>query len=80
MSHASFVLLVTVGVLCSMTAARPGRCALNEEWTTCGTACPQTCDSLPNQPCTMQCVIGCQCREGYVLNSSRQCVPPSECY
>ncbi|XP_011166051.2 chymotrypsin inhibitor-like [Solenopsis invicta] len=79
MSHASFVLLVTVGVLCSMTAAQEGQCALNEEWTNCGTACPQTCDSPPVQACTANCVVGCQCREGYVLNNSGQCVLLSEC-
>ncbi|XP_012528607.2 chymotrypsin inhibitor [Monomorium pharaonis] len=78
MSHASFVLLVMVGVFCSMTAAR-SQCGLNQEYTTCGSACPPSCNSPPNQACTLQCVVGCQCKDGFLLNSSGQCVPPSAC-
>ncbi|XP_071563543.1 serine protease inhibitor swm-1-like isoform X2 [Temnothorax nylanderi] len=56
------------------------RCPRNQEWTTCGSACPPSCNSQPNQPCTLQCVIGCQCRQGFLLNSSGNCVHPSQCY
>ncbi|TGZ45711.1 hypothetical protein DBV15_04440 [Temnothorax longispinosus] len=30
------------------------RCPRNQEWTTCGSACPPSCNSQPNQPCTLQ--------------------------
>ncbi|KAG5320811.1 AMCI inhibitor, partial [Pseudoatta argentina] len=76
MSRASFVLFVMIGVLCSTTIAQ--RCGRNQEWNTCGSACPPSCDSSPNQFCTLQCVIGCQCKRGYVLNSSGECVHPSQ--
>ncbi|KAL6263153.1 hypothetical protein P5V15_005954 [Pogonomyrmex californicus] len=77
MSHTSFTFLVIIGVLCSMTAAQD--CPPNQEWNTCGTACPPTCTSPRLRACTMQCVIGCQCKQGFLLNSSGACVPPSDC-
>ncbi|KAG4076485.1 hypothetical protein HA402_014449 [Bradysia odoriphaga] len=54
-------------------------CPKNQEWTECGSACPPRCDSDPNQACTMQCVIGCQCKKDYVLNRNGKCVLRSEC-
>ncbi|XP_077271571.1 chymotrypsin inhibitor-like [Temnothorax americanus] len=78
MSHASFVLLLMIGVLYSMTIAQR-RCPRNQVWTTCGSACPPSCNSQPNQPCTLQCVIGCQCKQGFLLNFSGNCVDPSQC-
>ncbi|KAL6422870.1 hypothetical protein ACFW04_010418 [Cataglyphis niger] len=78
MSRAIFILLVVVGVLLSTTAAqRP--CPRNQEWTTCGSACPPKCNSDPHRPCTMQCVVGCQCKEGFLLNDSGNCVPFTQC-
>ncbi|KAJ6635855.1 Zonadhesin [Pseudolycoriella hygida] len=56
-------------------------CPLNEVFTTCGTACPLTCDNYKNPPqaCTLQCVIGCQCQKGYVKDSDGKCILPSDC-
>ncbi|KYN29469.1 PREDICTED: chymotrypsin inhibitor-like [Trachymyrmex cornetzi] len=78
MSRASFVLFVMIGVFCSTTIAQQ-QCGLNQEWNTCGSACPPSCNSPPNQFCTLQCVIGCHCKSGYLLNSSGECVRRSEC-
>lgn len=51
-----------------------------EEYNSCGTACPLTCDNYKNPPgCTKQCVPGCFCRNGYVRNDAGDCVRPSEC-
>ena len=43
------------------------------------TACPPTCKT-PNPFCTMQCVTGCQCPHGTVLDESTdRCVAEKEC-
>ncbi|KYM75718.1 Chymotrypsin inhibitor [Atta colombica] len=78
MSRVSFVLFVMIGMLCSTIIAQP-QCGRNQVWNSCGSACPPSCNSPSNQICTLQCVIGCQCRSGYVLNSSGECVHPSQC-
>ena len=45
----------------------------------CGTACPPTCKN-PNPYCTRQCVAGCQCPHGTVLDESTdRCVAEQEC-
>ena len=45
----------------------------------CGTACPPTCKN-PNPYCTRQCVAGCQCPRGTVLDESTdRCVAEQEC-
>ncbi|KHJ43086.1 trypsin Inhibitor like cysteine rich domain protein [Trichuris suis] len=58
------------------------QCGPNKRFTTCGTACPRTCDDVrhpdPYKACTMQCMVGCECEQGYVL-SGEQCVPESQC-
>ncbi|XP_025158280.1 chymotrypsin inhibitor-like [Harpegnathos saltator] len=80
MSRASLVLLVAIAVLFSTATSQSARrCPPNQEWTTCGSACPPSCNSRPDQVCTLQCVIGCQCRPGLLLNSRGECVPPSQC-
>ncbi|CCV01713.1 Chymotrypsin inhibitor [Invertebrate iridescent virus 30] len=56
------------------------QCGYNQEYTTCGTACPLTCENPnPNRPCTLQCVIGCQCKPGYLKHKSGKCVKPADC-
>lgn len=55
-------------------------CINGKIYSTCGTACPLTCDNHLNPPlrCTLQCVIGCFCPHGLVeLGDS--CVPPTSC-
>ncbi|XP_078511464.1 zonadhesin-like [Lissotriton helveticus] len=58
-------------------------CGPNSRYTDCGTACPLTCANYENPPqmCTYQCVRGCFCEEGYVLESttSKRCIPPTDC-
>ncbi|CAJ0588322.1 unnamed protein product [Cylicocyclus nassatus] len=61
------------------TQAPQGRCAANEVYTTCGTACEPSCRVPRPEICTLQCVIGCQCRSGLYRNDQNACVPLSSC-
>ena len=55
-----------------------------QEYTECGTACPLTCKTPKPFPCTAECVKGCQCPAGTVLDEQNNtCVehcliPPCE--
>lgn len=50
-----------------------------QEFTTCGTACPPTCTNY-TLPCTQQCVPGCRCTSGTVLDEvNNRCVKIEEC-
>ena len=72
------MLLILAYVLTSI-GFKTNQCGLNEEYTTCGTACPLTCEKPNVGPCTMQCVIGCQCQKGYLRHKSGKCIKPGEC-
>ncbi|XP_044255179.1 serine protease inhibitor swm-1-like [Tribolium madens] len=53
-------------------------CPENEEFKTCGTACPPTCQNKSPQICTDNCVIGCFCKKGYIREGpGGRCVPES---
>ncbi len=59
----------------------PQICPVNSVYTTCGTACPLTCENRnsPPQMCTMQCKIGCECSSGYVKKKDGSCCLPKDC-
>ena len=49
-------------------------------YTTCGTACPPTCNYCKPGGCTQQCVAGCQCPYGTVLDeTNNRCVRKEDC-
>ncbi|KAM4015192.1 inducible metalloproteinase inhibitor protein-like [Anomaloglossus baeobatrachus] len=52
-------------------------CTGNRTYTTCGTRCPETCTYKP-EFCTDDCVQGCHCNSGYVLDNDT-CVLPKDC-
>ncbi|XP_025158339.1 chymotrypsin inhibitor-like isoform X1 [Harpegnathos saltator] len=81
MSRASLVLLAAIAVLFSTATSEDHECLENQKWETCGTACPLTCDSFlePQVACTLQCVIGCQCIHGFVLDSNKICINSTLC-
>ncbi|KAM7344992.1 chymotrypsin inhibitor-like [Cochliomyia hominivorax] len=54
-------------------------CGPNQVWTNCGTACPERCGERLPRICTLQCIVGCQCRGGYKLNNRGECVAPQDC-
>jgi len=58
----------------------------NEVYNLCGSACPTTCGDILNtnlpKLCTLQCVIGCFCEQGYVRENERptsRCIKAEEC-
>ena len=60
-------------------------CGENEEFNSCGSSCPKTCDDfaypISTKPkiCTAVCVLGCFCKSGYYKNKKGKCVKSSEC-
>ena len=57
------------------------RCPIEGQvYTECGTACPLTCKVPGPVICTQQCVEGCQCPRGTVLDGeNKRCVKPELC-
>uniref|UniRef100_A0A7I4Z072 Trypsin Inhibitor like cysteine rich domain protein n=1 Tax=Haemonchus contortus TaxID=6289 RepID=A0A7I4Z072_HAECO len=49
-------------------------CPANEEFKPCGTACEPSCRRPNPGICTLQCVIGCQCKSGFYRNDENVCV------
>ncbi|KJH50179.1 trypsin Inhibitor like cysteine rich domain protein [Dictyocaulus viviparus] len=49
-------------------------CPDNEQFNECGTACEPSCRNPNPQICTLQCVIGCQCKPGLYRNDNGICV------
>uniref|UniRef100_A0A0N5CCU6 TIL domain-containing protein n=1 Tax=Strongyloides papillosus TaxID=174720 RepID=A0A0N5CCU6_STREA len=59
-----------------------GKCKKNEHFTLCGSACEPRCSNYDKKKnwCNFQCLIGCQCRNGFVRNDyTNECIPSSEC-
>ena len=79
---ASLLLLASVLATLLATGSCQGTCGTNEEYTTCGSKCPKTCDDVANMKretsCASVCIPGCFCKQGYVLNNG-SCVEESTC-
>ncbi|XP_030065591.1 SCO-spondin isoform X3 [Microcaecilia unicolor] len=57
-------------------------CPPDMYYDSCGTTCPEACDNINlTMICTMMCVPGCFCQDGYVMicTGNDTCVPESEC-
>ncbi|XP_066581808.1 chymotrypsin inhibitor-like [Prorops nasuta] len=81
MSRALALLFLFV-VVASALPQQPldARCGENEEFTTCGTSCEPSCTRLQPDICTLNCVIGCQCKSEYVRNTAtNKCVLTRDC-
>lgn len=53
-------------------------CGPNASYNPCNSACPKTCQNPGPMICTMQCVPGCGCNEGFVAHNG-QCIPSTKC-
>jgi len=64
-----------------LNAAAPPKCASNEEYRTCGSACIASCAMpIPRPWCTRQCAApGCFCVEGYLRNENNVCIQAAKC-
>ncbi|XP_063867870.1 uncharacterized protein LOC135104399 [Scylla paramamosain] len=55
-------------------------CTGGQKYQVCGNSCARTClDLATNVDCQRKCVEGCNCLEGFSLDSSGICVPITEC-
>ncbi|KAG7311984.1 hypothetical protein JYU34_001417, partial [Plutella xylostella] len=58
----------------------PSICSPNEEFLSCGSACPLTCAQPERAPCGLACSVGCFCKAGYVRDEkSNKCVTLDQC-
>ncbi|CAG4942782.1 unnamed protein product [Parnassius apollo] len=55
-------------------------CPPDEEYLTCGSACPLNCTNQEPVACTKNCVAGCFCKPNYLRNKNGTCVRPEECF
>ncbi|KAG6795042.1 chymotrypsin inhibitor [Apis mellifera caucasica] len=55
------------------------KCDVNEEFTSCGSECVDTCEKPASPICNLKCVIGCQCKPGFVRNRESKCVLTRDC-
>ncbi|XGW06819.1 hypothetical protein V3C99_016830 [Haemonchus contortus] len=49
-------------------------CAANEEFKDCGSACEPTCRNPRPRICSLECVVGCQCKSGFFRDDNNVCV------
>ncbi|XP_077288665.1 zonadhesin-like [Arctopsyche grandis] len=66
---------------CILIASCPYYCSKpNQVYSLCGNnICQSTCSDLTNTGCTSNCVPGCICATGYVLDYNGNCVLPNAC-
>ncbi|SPJ89681.1 uncharacterized protein FTOL_13042 [Fusarium torulosum] len=76
--YISLVALFATGIL-AIPASSAHKCKPGEQYLSCGSACPKTCDDPVPQVCTTQCVSGCFCKEGLIRNEFGGCVRPEKC-
>ncbi|CAL7938497.1 unnamed protein product [Xylocopa violacea] len=77
------VLILCIVAVVAFIDAHPqdsgSECGPNEEFKNCGSACEPECGKAPSPICTLRCVIGCQCKEGYARNKDNHCVLTRDC-
>ncbi|KAM4015761.1 serine protease inhibitor swm-1-like [Anomaloglossus baeobatrachus] len=80
MARSSAALLASLSLLVMVIAAHSAAtCKAGEEYTTCGSSCPQTCGDNSERACPAVCVPGCFCKKGTIRNEKGECVKVAEC-
>ncbi|XP_033341282.1 chymotrypsin inhibitor [Megalopta genalis] len=77
MTRSFFILFAVLAVFSAGSYGQ--QCGENEQFNSCGSACEPSCSNPSPQICTMQCVIGCQCKPGFLRSSGGVCVSPGSC-
>ena len=56
-------------------------CFSGQTYQSCGDSCTRSCRDIAlfNGTCHSSCAEGCNCPEGFTLNSKNQCIPVSKC-
>ncbi|XP_050452568.1 chymotrypsin inhibitor-like [Cataglyphis hispanica] len=54
-------------------------CGENEVFNSCGSSCPGTCQHPVPLACTLACIPGCDCIDGYVRNAENRCIHSVNC-
>ncbi|XP_037944089.1 chymotrypsin inhibitor-like [Teleopsis dalmanni] len=73
----SIVVVLLASIL--VVSAQSEKCGENEEFSRCGSVCPETCNSESHRDCTKQCIVGCFCKDGFVKGNDEKCIPKSSC-
>lgn len=55
------------------------QCGENEEYTTCGSACPPVCGDKTLRACADLCVQGCFCKPNFIKTKNGQCIASDDC-
>ncbi|XP_011050597.1 PREDICTED: chymotrypsin inhibitor-like [Acromyrmex echinatior] len=71
------VFLLLIVAVATIDAAP--NCGQNEYFNSCGSSCQPTCQNPTPQICTLACVAGCECTDGYVRNAENRCIPAYNC-
>ncbi|XP_068977250.1 chymotrypsin inhibitor-like [Bombus flavifrons] len=83
MTRVAILLLLVVAIVYSSAYPQAPEvnqeCGPNEEFNSCGSACVDTCEKPASPICTMKCVIGCQCKQGFIRNKENKCVLTRDC-
>nr|CAD2196094.1 unnamed protein product [Meloidogyne enterolobii] len=68
-------------ILClTKSYAQDSVCKEGEELKPCGSACEPTCNDTGNNACIAVCIIDkCQCKDGYVRDENKICIPKENC-
>ena len=64
--------------LCQTANSIRRPCPKNMIFDFCGTACPPTCSERKSKICIQVCIMGCFCKDGYVLDNDI-CIPVNQC-
>ncbi|XP_020717072.1 chymotrypsin inhibitor-like [Ceratitis capitata] len=74
-----FLLVLSIaGFVSPLPGGNRRSCGENEVYTECASRCQPRC-FITRDTCTLQCMHGCICKRGYILNANNTCVLLDDC-